>query len=283
MNTASKQSQPRILAESERFVVLGDKAPADNPSWLIVEKACQAVVVTGSGNPASQPCLDQLDAHLTAEALDEAMQLARLAIRPEPRAAQNPPLRRTSHTRVKRLCRAAGIPVNNIPRPVFAEACRLQAGGQDGYGRAFFMHPLALRSWQNMQRAAREEGIGLQVVSAYRSYEYQAALIGKKLASGRSLEDILSVNTLPGGSEHHTGMAIDLHCPEEEAAAPALSTDFEKTRAFRWLNANARQFGFFLSYPRGNASGIQYEPWHWCYHPHRPLQTAESESSLNRK
>ena len=28
---------------------------------------------------------------------------------------------------------------------------------------------------------------------------------------------------------------------------------------------SARDFGFEMSYPRGNPHGVDYEPWHWRY------------------
>ncbi|MSU66308.1 MAG: hypothetical protein EXS38_09455 [Opitutus sp.] len=40
---------------------------------------------------------------------------------------------------------------------------------------------------------------------------------------------------------------------------------FENTREFAWLACHARRFGFHLSYPKSNAAGIVYEPWHWCW------------------
>jgi len=30
---------------------------------------------------------------------------------------------------------------------------------------------------------------------------------------------------------------------------------------------NAGRFGFALSFPRDNAEGYVYEPWHGCYRP----------------
>jgi len=45
----------------------------------------------------------------------------------------------------------------------------------------------------------------------------------------------------------------------------ALSEEFENTDAYQWLASNAAGFDFYLSYPRGNLSGIDFEPWHWCY------------------
>jgi D-alanyl-D-alanine carboxypeptidase len=72
---------------------------------------------------------------------------------------------------------------------------------------------------------------------------------------------VLSVTAPPGYSEHHTGRAVDVATP----GSPVLETTFEQTRAFSWLQKHANNFGFYLSFPQGNASGYQYEPWHWCF------------------
>jgi LAS superfamily LD-carboxypeptidase LdcB len=39
---------------------------------------------------------------------------------------------------------------------------------------------------------------------------------------------------------------------------------FEKSTAYAWLNNNAYQYGFILSYPKDNVY-YQYEPWHWRF------------------
>lgn len=97
--------------------------------------------------------------------------------------------------------------------------------------------------------------------SGFRSYIHQKNLIDKHLKNGRKLEDILTHIAIPGFSEHHSGRAIDIHAKDR----PILGEDFEKTDAFAWLTKNADRFGFRLSYPRANALGIIYEPWHWFY------------------
>jgi D-alanyl-D-alanine carboxypeptidase len=71
------------------------------------------------------------------------------------------------------------------------------------------------------------------------------------------------VNAIPGFSEHHTGRALDLHAGDGKP----LETTFENHPAFAWLCDNAAEFNFHLSYPRNNPSGIDYEPWHWCFAP----------------
>jgi len=45
----------------------------------------------------------------------------------------------------------------------------------------------------------------------------------------------------------------------------SLDKSFDETAAFSWLQSNAMQFGFELSYPPSNLFGFEYEPWHWCY------------------
>ena len=131
------------------------------------------------------------------------------------------------------------------------------------FGRPQFMTEQTYKCWCAMRSAAGNDGIDLQLVSAYRSVQYQCDLIAKKLDEGRTLEDILKSNTIPGYSEHHTGRAIDLHAGEDE---PLLES-FDQHEAFHWLVANAADFGFHLSYPRDNEAGIAFEPWHWCCAP----------------
>ncbi len=149
----------------------------------------------------------------------------------------------------------------NCPLPRFSEPEHLVPVGNDMFGRPQQMTAEAHSAWLAMKAAALEDGIELQLVSAYRSIEYQCELIREKLASGRSLEDILSVNAIPGYSEHHTGCAVDLH----DGDGPPLETSFEQQPAFRWLCKHATRFGFRMSFPKDNDSGITYEPWHWCY------------------
>ena len=66
----------------------------------------------------------------------------------------------------------------------------------------------------------------------------------------------------PGYSEHHTGCAIDVGTVADE---PQLEVEFENTPAFQWMLRRANSFSFFLSFPRDNPYGYEFEPWHWCF------------------
>jgi len=147
--------------------------------------------------------------------------------------------------------------------PRYEETTELVDAGTDMFGRPQKMTADACEAWHRMQHAAARDGITLKLVSAHRSVDYQCNLIQQKLDQGRDIDDILCVNAMPGHSEHHTGRALDLHAGDDEP----LEESFEKHPAFDWLTRHAAEFGFHLSYPRDNPDGIDYEPWHWCFHP----------------
>ncbi|MEE4163185.1 MAG: M15 family metallopeptidase [Woeseiaceae bacterium] len=159
-----------------------------------------------------------------------------------------------------------GIPADygvNVGLPRFEEAVRLVDAGPNLIGRKVELDPDAHAAWLAMADAAAADGVTLLLVSGFRSWEYQARLIRKKLNAGQSIEEILTVNAAPGFSEHHTGRAIDIASP----GSRPLTEEFESSDGFRWLTRNAARFGFRMSYPRDNALGIIYEPWHWTWHP----------------
>jgi len=146
-----------------------------------------------------------------------------------------------------------------LPLPQYPEEHELVEFIHDG--RVFHLHPDALAAWLKMRDAARDQGIQLYLVSAFRSIKRQSEIVEKKRMDGLSDEEIFQVSARSGYSEHHTGKAIDLNTPGFES----LEEEFEDSEAFGWLLKNANGFGFYLSYPRDNKYGIIYEPWHWFY------------------
>ncbi len=141
------------------------------------------------------------------------------------------------------------------------EPATLALAGFDRYRRPLWLRDPVARAWQRMRHAAAREDIALDAISGYRSHAYQLGIFERKRARGQTLEEILRVNAAPGYSEHHGGAAIDIGTPGE----PPAEASFERTAAFEWLQRRGGDFGFVLSYPRGNPHGIVYEPWHWCW------------------
>lgn len=143
----------------------------------------------------------------------------------------------------------------------YREASRLTPVGLGRDGRDKLLTPAAARAWLAMRDAAERDGVSLLLISAFRSAEYQASLLRARLAKGETIATALKVNAPPGYSEHHTGRAVDIGTP----GCGGLDEAFENTAAFAWLERRAGDFGFTMSYPRDNAQGYLYEPWHWCF------------------
>lgn len=169
--------------------------------------------------------------------------------------------------RLAALHRELGIPADyaaarGLAAHAEADEKTLVVLGTNSDGRPVAVIPAAAAAWQAMRAAAAVDGIELRAESGFRSVARQAEIIRNKMVSGQSLPDILRYVAAPGFSEHHTGRAIDITSPEHID----LDEEFERTAAFKWLETRALQYGFHLSYPRGNTTGIGYEPWHWCWH-----------------
>ena len=169
----------------------------------------------------------------------------------------------TIATMLRELHTELGIPDDYAAdgsKPSFEEADVLVEVGPNLVGKMQRLTPKTAEKWREMTTAAHRDGISLLIVSGFRSVEYQASLIRKKINAGQRLVDILEVNAAPGFSEHHTGRAIDIAAP----GCRPLTEQFETSTAFGWLQENASIFGFSMSYPRGNSHGFIYEPWHWA-------------------
>ena len=154
----------------------------------------------------------------------------------------------------------AGYPA---PKQLEAPPHTLTILGETKDGRVLEATSDTVQHWTDMQRAAQQDGIQLEVLSAFRSIDYQRQLIARKLDRGDPPNQILQVVALPGYSEHHTGCALDIVTTDY----PELTECFELSDGFAWLSDSAHQFGFSLSYPRDNPWGFIYEPWHWCFKP----------------
>jgi len=129
-------------------------------------------------------------------------------------------------------------------------------------GGGMLLRREAAQATSRMVADAAERGIELVVCSAYRSYEAQAVSRGRMAAVyGERAGDFVAS---PGYSEHQLGTAIDLSNAE---VGYQLVQRFGDTEAYRWLEENAVDYGFVLSYPEEaeEVTGYKWEPWHYRY------------------
>ena len=109
---------------------------------------------------------------------------------------------------------------------------------------------------------AKQDGITLYSLSAYRSFATQTSIFDRntqQLGSATTLK----LTAKPGYSEHQTGLADDLG----DGTSCDLAVCFESHPAAKWLLADSWRYGWILRYPLGytDVTGIQTEPWHFRY------------------
>ena len=101
------------------------------------------------------------------------------------------------------------------------------------------------------------------VNSSYRTYEEQDEVYQIKVDQYSEEYASLFV-AMPGYSEHHTGLAVDLtiYTDNKESKTFEDNTDY-----IDWMTSNAHKFGFILRYPsdKTDITKIGYESWHYRY------------------
>ena len=121
------------------------------------------------------------------------------------------------------------------------------------------LQPAAAAAFRAMADAAREDGISLRSVSAYRSYATQKNTYNRYLKQNKQAT-VDTFSARPGHSEHQTGLALDINVASTKA-------HFENTPAFAWLKEHCAGYGFILRYDLGKeaVTGYRFEPWHYRY------------------
>ncbi|KAF4322896.1 hypothetical protein G195_004122 [Phytophthora kernoviae 00238/432] len=121
----------------------------------------------------------------------------------------------------------------------------------------------AAEALEKLFAGAKADGIELRAVSGYRSYERQVSIYNNNVKTkGQEYTD--RVSSVPGHSEHQTGLAIDVSSP---SVGNALEEVFGTSKEGQWLAEHAAEYGYIIRYPKGedDITGYVYEPWHIRY------------------
>ena len=116
----------------------------------------------------------------------------------------------------------------------------------------------AVDAFKLMYKAAKDEGFGIVINSAYRSYKDQEETCN----TYRNLYGDNYVNKYvarPGFSEHQTGLGFDI--------GSTTTSVFKNSKEYQWMEDNAYKYGFILRFPQKWViyTGFNPEPWHYRY------------------
>ena len=164
------------------------------------------------------------------------------------------------------------IPLVNPENPL-TEDFQPQLVEVEGYP-GYQVDATCVEALEEMLAACKKAGNNVKINSAYRDLEQQQAMWEKYrknyMAQGYSYAQAEKLTAgyvaIPGTSEHHTGLGIDIGKGE---------------KTYAWLAEHCWEYGFILRYPEGKKkiTGFNYEPWHFRYLG-KPLAEAVHKSGL---
>ncbi len=118
---------------------------------------------------------------------------------------------------------------------------------------------------KEMLDAANKVDSNITVIpdSGYRSYEYQVRVLNYYIEK-EGEEKARHRVAIPGTSEHHTGLAIDVAIFDN---GKYLDDVTGNEGPIKFLHENCYKYGFILRYPKGkeDITGVMNEPWHFRY------------------
>ncbi|NER09291.1 D-alanyl-D-alanine carboxypeptidase [Muriicola jejuensis] len=150
------------------------------------------------------------------------------------------------------------------------------------FGKDVNLRKEAYDAFMEMKKAAYQDGIDIQIVSSFRSFDRQLAIFERKylqfteddgMEPLEAIDKIIEYSTIPGTSRHHWGTDIDIIDGSKPTEGDVLvPSKFEEGGPFAdlkaWMDINANKYGFYLVYTKEpKRRGFKYEPWHYSYAP----------------
>ena len=130
----------------------------------------------------------------------------------------------------------------------------------------FKVEKKALDAFRALQADLEKEGIIILLDSTYRPVSRQEEL-WKEFEEKYGLEYTRKYVAVPGYSEHHTALAIDVCIIKDGVIINDNDQMTAEKEIFAKIHEKLADYGFILRYPEGreDVTGYGYEPWHFRY------------------
>lgn len=139
---------------------------------------------------------------------------------------------------------------------------------KNAYDEDIKVEKKAYEKYLELKEDLAKDGITIELDSCYRSVQRQQDLWDEwSNDPEKGPEYVQKYVAVPGYSEHHTGLAIDI-CLKINGKLVYENEDMIKeTEIFAKIHAKLAKYGFILRYLDGKdaITGYSYEPWHLRY------------------
>lgn len=136
----------------------------------------------------------------------------------------------------------------------------------EGDDREFKVEKAALENFEKLRAELLEKGIDIELDSTYRSVDEQIQL-WNDFEKEFGIDYVKKYVAVPGFSEHHTGLAIDVCLIKNGVVIDDNDEMIAEAEIFAEVHKLLAKYGFILRYPEGrkDVTGYAYEPWHFRY------------------
>ncbi|MBR3357145.1 MAG: M15 family metallopeptidase [Solobacterium sp.] len=135
-----------------------------------------------------------------------------------------------------------------------------------GLDETYQVEKKAAEAYQKLRAALAEDHIIIELDSTYRTVEKQQE-IWDEFMEEYGEEYTKKYVAVPGTSEHHTGLAIDVKLVKDGVIIDDNDDMTTEKELFDRIHARLAEFGFILRYPVGKEAitGYGSEVWHFRY------------------
>ncbi len=137
---------------------------------------------------------------------------------------------------------------------------------KNAFGKEFQIEPETYQHFEQLRQALKKKGIQIELDSVYRSVARQKEIVAE-FTQKYGADYVKQYVAVPGYSEHHTGLAVDICLVVDGKAIDDNDEMIAQKEIFAQIHPLLAEYGFILRYPQGKEriTGYSYEPWHFRY------------------
>ena len=135
-----------------------------------------------------------------------------------------------------------------------------------GLDETYKVEKKTAESYEKLREDLRKDHIIIELDSTYRTVKRQQE-IWDEFEKDKGLEYAQKYVAVPGTSEHHTGLAVDVKIVKDGKIIEDNDAMTAEKDTFAKIHAKLAQYGFILRYPVGkeDITGYGAEVWHFRY------------------